>query len=251
MKELRKLVLVIIAGIMGVWPVSAQTKAEADSAYAAGKYEEAISGYSALLKEGENAEIYYNLGNSFYKTDRIAPAILNYERALLLEPGSSDIRFNLELARSKTIDKITPESEMFFITWFKGMVDLMGMDGWALVGVVAFALLCVLVLLYLFANKVSLKKAGFFGALLMLVVAVLANVFAWMQHQDLNVRRGAVVMDSSVVVKGTPDASGTDLFVLHEGTRVDVIDDSMKDWKEIRLADGKVGWMPAKAMEVI
>ena len=131
------------------------------------------------------------------------------------------------------------------------MVDLTGMDGWARTGVVAFVLLCVLVLLYLFSSKVSLKKVGFFGAVLMLLVVVLANVFAWMQHRDLNERSGAVVMDSSVVVKSTPDESGTDLFVLHEGTRVEIIDNSMKEWKEIRLADGKIGWMPAKAMEVI
>ena len=80
----------------------------------------------------------------------------------------------------------------------------------------------------------------------MLAVAVLANVFAWTQHKELNERTGAVVMAGSVVVKSTPNESGTDLFVLHEGTRVEVIDDTMKDWKEIRLADGKVGWMPAK-----
>ena len=140
---------------------------------------------------------------------------------------------------------------MFFVTWFRNMVDLTGMDGWARIGIVAFVLLCALVLLYLFSSKVSLKKTGFFGAVVMLLVVVLANVFAWMQHRDLNERSGAVVMDSSVVVKSTPDESGTDLFVLHEGTRVEIIDNSMKGWKEIRLADGKIGWMPAKAMEVI
>ena len=251
MKGFWKFFLMIILAAAGMLPAQAQTKAEADSAYAAGRYDEAISGYSALLKKGESAEVYYNLGNCYYKTDHIAPAILNYERALLLAPGSSDVRFNLELARSKTIDKITPESEMFFVTWFRNMVDLTGMDGWARIGIVAFVLLCALVLLYLFSSKVSLKKTGFFGAVVMLLVVVLANVFAWMQHRDLNERSGAVVMDSSVVVKSTPDESGTDLFVLHEGTRVEIIDNSMKGWKEIRLADGKIGWMPAKAMEVI
>lgn len=97
--------------------VQAQDKAAADSAYAAGKYDEAISLYSAMLKEGESADIYYNLGNCYYKTDRIAHAVLNYERAFLLDPADADVRFNLELARAKTVDKIIPESEMFFITW--------------------------------------------------------------------------------------------------------------------------------------
>ena len=112
---MRKLILICI-GVMCMFSLHAQDKVQADSAYAAEKYEEAIPIYTALLKEGEHADIYYNLGNCYYKTDRLALAILNYERAALLDPGSSDVRFNLELARSKTIDKITPESEMFFVT---------------------------------------------------------------------------------------------------------------------------------------
>ena len=251
MRTMKKLFLAGLLGLVCMMPLQAQTKAEADSAYAAGKYEDAISVYTALLKKGESADVYYNLGNCYYRTDRIARAVLNYERAALLDPGDSDIRFNLELARSKTIDKITPESEMFFITWYKNVVDWMGMDAWARTGVAAFVLACVLVLLYFLGNKVGWKKAGFFGALAMVVVAALANVFAWTQHKRLEARTGAVVMASSVVVKSTPDESGTDLFVLHEGTRVEIIDDTMKEWKEIRLADGKVGWMPAKEMEVI
>lgn len=250
MKLLGKLIL-ICAGAICVLPLHAGKKLRADSAYTAGKYEEAIPVYAALLKQGEHADVYYNLGNCYYKTDRLALAILNYERAALLTPGNPDIRFNLELARSKTIDKITPESEIFFVTWYKSIIDMMSMDGWALTAVVAFVWACVLVLVFFLAKKVTWKKTGFFGALAMMAVVVLANVFAWAQHRKLNVRNGAVVMSSSVVVKSTPNASGTDLFVLHEGTRVEVIDSSMKDWKEIRLADGKVGWMPTEAMEVI
>ncbi|MCD8318622.1 MAG: tetratricopeptide repeat protein [Paraprevotella sp.] len=247
---MKKLFFIFI-GILCLLPLHAQTKAEADSAYAEKKYDEAISLYTSLLRKGMNADIYYNLGNSYYKTDRMAEAILNYERAALLDPGNSDIRFNLELARSKTIDQITPASEMFFVTWSKDVVNLLGADGWAHVGVIAFVCACVLALLFFMGNKVAWKKIGLLGAFVMLIVVVFANIFAWRQHEELNVRTGAVVMSSSVSVKSTPNESGTDLFVLHEGTRVEVIDDSMKDWKEIQLADGKVGWMPTKAMERI
>ena len=248
---MKKLILACVGALWGLCPLLAQDKAKADSAYAAEKYEEAIPIYTSLLEKGEHADVYYNLGNCYYKVDSLALAILNYERAALLEPGNSDIRFNLELARSKTIDKITPESEMFFVTWYKNIIDLTGMDGWAYTGVVAFVLACGLLFLFFFGKKLVWKKVGFFGALVMVVVVVLANVFAWTQHEEMVVRSGAVVMDNSVVVKSTPNESGTDLFVLHEGTRVEIIDNSMKEWKEIRLADGKVGWMPAKAMEVI
>ena len=95
----------------------AASKAAADSAYVNGNYQEAIKGYESLLKQGASAELYYNLGNAYYRTENITRAVLNYERALLLSPGDGDIRFNLQIARSKTIDKIVPESEMFFVTW--------------------------------------------------------------------------------------------------------------------------------------
>lgn len=246
-----KKLLFILLSVIYIIPLSAQTKEQADSAYAAEKYDEAITMYTAVLQEGIHADIYYNLGNCYYKTDRMAQAILNYERALLLEPGNSDIRFNLDLARTKTVDKIIPESEMFFITWGRNIVNLTGMDGWASIGVTAFILTCILLLLFFFSNRIVLKKTGFFTALFMLVVVILSNVFANIQHEKIYHRTGAIVISNSIVVKSTPNESGTDLFVLHEGTRIEIIDDSMKDWKEIKLADGKIGWMPTEAMEVI
>lgn len=111
-------------------PAHSITKANADSAYANQQYQQAIKDYEELLTEGVSAEIYYNLGNAYYRTDNITRAVLNYERALLLSPGDRDIRFNLQMARSKTIDKITPESEMFFFTWYHALVNLLSVDGW-------------------------------------------------------------------------------------------------------------------------
>lgn len=226
-------------------------KAAADSAYAAENYPLAAQLYAELLKEGEHPAIYYNLGNSYYKQGNIAKAILNYERALLLQPSDADIRFNLELARTKTVDKIVPQSEMFFVRWYHALVNSASVDGWAYTGVSAFILMLLLVTLYLLSGKIIFKKVGFFGALCMFVVTLLANIFAWQQHEKFSDRRAAIVMTTSVAVKSTPNASGTDLFILHEGTRVEVVDASMKEWKEIRIADGKVGWMPAKAIEMI
>lgn len=237
---------------MGLIPVlMAQTKVEADSAYGKEMYDKAIQIYSALLKQGESAAIYYNLGNCYYKKDSIAKAVLNYERAALIEPGDGNIRFNLELARSKTIDKIIPESEMFFITWYRALVNVTGVDGWAYIAVGAFLLMLLSFAFFLFTEKILLKKIGFFSALGLLFVVIFSNIFAYQQRLRLSDRKGAIIMESSVVVKSTPNESGTDLFVLHEGTRVEIIDNTMKDWKEIRLADGKVGWMRKEQMEII
>lgn len=251
MKSYMKKLLLIMTCLLAFVSVSAQTKAEADSAYAQEHYDQAITLYNKLLESGVSASVYYNLGNAYYRSGDMAHAILSYERAYLLEPGDKDIRFNLQLARTKTVDKITPESEMFFVTWFHQLVDLRSADQWGRAVIVCFALFVVSVLLYFFLDRLLWRKIGFVVAVCTLVLAVFFHVFAYQQQQKLIQRIHAIVMSSSLTVKSTPSASGTDLFVLHEGTKVQITDDTMKDWKEIRLADGKVGWVPVKTIERI
>lgn len=227
------------------------SKAEADSAYAEGNYQKAIALYDSLLQQGVSSELYYNLGNAYYRVDDITRAVLNYERALQLSPGDADVRFNLQMARSKTIDKIVPESEMFFVTWYRSLVNIFGVDGWGHLALVSLALAVVLALLYLFSEQIWLRKIGFFGAFVVLAMFVLSNVFAYSQQQDQLHRKGAIIMDAAVNVKSTPAKNGTDLFILHEGTKVTIIDDSMRDWREVRVADGNRGWVEVKQIEVI
>jgi tetratricopeptide (TPR) repeat protein len=230
---------------------SAVTKAEADSAYVRGEYQQAIKDYEALLKQGASADLYYNLGNAYYRTENITRAVLNYERALLLSPSDRDIRFNLQMARSKTIDKIIPEQEMFFVTWYHSLISLASVDGWARTALISLALAIILALVYLFSNPIWLRKVGFFGAFLMVAVFLCSNLFAHQQKQQLLHRKGAIVIAPAVTVKSTPAQNGTDLFILHEGAKVTITDASMKDWKEIRLADGKEGWIETRQIEFI
>lgn len=227
------------------------TKAEGDSAYMRNDYASAIQIYENLLKNGEAAEVYYNLGNSYYKADDIAKAILNYERALLLQPGNADIRANLEIARSKTIDKVIPVPEIFFVAWTKSLINSLSVDAWAKLGVVFFILLLISLYLFFFSKQIAGKKAGFIGGIVFLVLVVLSNVFAAQQKNELTDRNAAIVLSPSVTVRSTPSESGTSLFILHEGRKVEIKDNTMREWKEIRLEDGKVGWVPASAVEVI
>lgn len=227
------------------------TKAEGDSAYMRDDYAAAIQVYEALLNRGEAADLYYNLGNSYYKAGDIAKAILNYERALLLQPGNGDIRANLEIARSKTIDKVEPVPEIFFVSWTKSLINTMSIDSWAVCAIICFILLIVSLYFFIFSKQSGLKKAGFICGILFLVVTIFANIFASQQKDEQVNRHNAIVMNPSVTVRSTPSESGTSLFILHEGHKVDVKDGSMKDWKEIRLDDGKVGWVPASAIEII
>jgi len=230
---------------------SAVTKAEADSAYARGQFQQAVKDYEALLKQGVSTDLYYNLGNAYYRMDEIPRAVLNYERALLLSPGDRDVRFNLQMARSKTIDKITPESEMFFVTWYHSLVNLTSVDGWARIALLSLTLAIVLALLYLFSSPVWLRKLGFFGALVLLVVFASANFFAYVQKQSFTARSGAIIMAPAITVKSTPASQGTDLFILHEGTKVEITDGAMSKWKRIRVADGQEGWVETSQLEVI
>ena len=229
----------------------AVTKAQADSAYQQEQYQQAAQIYEQLLKRGESADLYYNLGNAYYRMEDITHAVLAYERALLLSPGDADVRFNLQMARSKTIDKIVPESEMFFVTWYRSLVRLMSVDAWARTAIVALLSAMLLILVYLFAQRIWLRKVGFFGGVLFFVVFLAANIFGFQLQQSLLHRTGAIIIRSAVPVKSTPSQNGTDLFILHEGTRVNIIDDTMKGWREIRVADGKSGWVEVKEIEVI
>ena len=231
--------------------IQAVTKQDADAEYSKGNYQQAIKDYEELLKAGESAEIYYNLGNAYYRTENITRAVLSYERALLLNPADDDIRFNLQMARSKTIDKITPESEMFFFTWYRSLVNLMTIDGWAHLAIASIILTLILALVYLFAGHLTLRKIGFYGGVLFLIIFLLSNLFAFQQKQMLMKRNGAIVTAPSVTIKKTPVANSADQGVIHEGTRVDIIDDTMRDWKEIHLADGREGWIPASQIEKI
>ena len=246
-----KTVLILILSHLSLIPAFAITKAEADSAYVRGEYQQAIKDYESLLKQGASADLYYNLGNAYYRTENITRAVLNYERALLLSPSDRDIRFNLQMARSKTIDKITPEQEMFFVTWYRSLVNLASVDGWARMALISLALAVILALVYLFSERIWLRKIGFFGAILLIAAFILSNVFAHQQKDLLVNRKGAIVISSAITVKSTPDKKGTDLFILHEGTKVTITDSSMKEWKGIRLADGKEGWVETKQIELI
>ena len=231
--------------------LQAATKAEADSAYVQGNYHQAVSLYEEVLKKGQSAELYYNLGNAYYRLDEITRAVLNYERALQMAPGDADIRFNLQMAQSKTIDKVVPESEMFFVTWYHAVVSMASVDGWAQLALVSLAVAIILALVYLFSDPVWMRKVGFFGAGAMLVLFLLGNLFAWQQKNARLNRRGAIIMEGTVPVKSTPAKDGTDLFILHEGTKVHITDNTMREWKEIRMPDGKQGWVETRQIEVI
>ena len=225
---------------------------DADSAYIHGDYLKAISIYESVIgNQGVNATLYMNLGNCWLKRDEIAKAILCYERAYLIDPSDPDIRFNLELARTKTVDKVSPVNQLFIVVWFKKLLAVLDINGWAVLTVVLFTLAIIMTGVLLLSKKRGARKISFSFGIIFLLLSILSITFATTQMGNLRNRDTAIIMSPSVTVKSTPSGSVTDVFIIHEGRKVQILDSSMKEWVEIRLEDGNTGWIPVNVMEII
>ncbi len=227
------------------------TKAMADSAYIRNEYATAIQMYEALLQQGTAAEVYYNLGNAYFKADNIAKAIVNYERALLLEPNNGDFKANLTIARAKIVDKYEAPTELFLVSWGKWIVNTMTSNQWAVLSMIIFVLFLGSLGTLILYKRGHIKRIALIVTVVMLVLTPITVFCASYQKTQYFTREAAIVIEPSVVVRSTPSESGTSLFVLHEGKRVEIKDNSMSSWKEIRLENGEVGWLPIEAIEVI
>lgn len=222
-----------------------------NTAYINGDYARAIECYEAILAEGTySAKLFYNLGNAYFKENRPGPAILNYRRALRLAPGNEDIRYNLQVAESRTKDRIESVPEFFLSAWVRALRNTLSGTAWTVLSLAAFAAMLSLVLLYLLSQRLVLRKAGFYGTLAALLIFVLSTCFAWSDRRASIDRDRAVILSTAVSVKSSPDKEATDLFVLHEGTAVRITA-RLGDWWEVVIADGKKGWIEQRQAETI
>lgn len=226
-------------------------KKQADQAYNKEQYEQARDLYLQLAQEGDNADVCYNIGNCYFRLDDVAHAILWYERARLLNPGDEDIRHNLAFAQTKTIDKIVPEEDIFFVRWYYTLLNSCSSTAWTLRGIICFALMLTCLLVYIFASRMLWRKLGFFASLFCFVAVILTNVFAWHLNKLINVRDRAIVIGQTAVIKSTPSDMGKDLMLLHAGTTMQITDSTMQQWVQIRLSNGKEGWIATKDIEKI
>lgn len=215
------------------------------------EFETAIQIYESVLDSGyEAAELYFNLGNAYFKSHKLTPAILNYERAALLSPNDDDIAYNLELARTYVTDNIDVLPQFFLKQWYTGLVRLLNTNRWAWISIIAFILFLLLFSVYLFNHGYRAKRVAFWFSLLLLFISVLTFVFSYQHHKMTTNHETAIVFSPSVMVKSSPDESGTDLFLIHEGTKV-FIEDTLGIWTEIKLEDGNKGWLYTSDIEKI
>ena len=225
---------------------------DANTAYSDGRWQDAIDSYSAIGNLGlESAALYCNLGNAYYKSGDVAKAILYYEKALKLDPSWSDARYNITVVSDFIQDRIEPVPEFILKTWTRDLCYTLDSDTWAVTGLV-FLLLTVVSLLFLFLSpSLGLRRTGFFCGIVFFLLTVMSCSFAFWQKADYSRKDGAVIMTPVVSVKSSPSSeTSTDLFILHEGTKVRILDE-VGDWRNVELADGRQGWMRSEDMEII
>ena len=169
-------------------------------------------------------------------------ALVQYERAKLLNPDDEEINHNLEMARQYVVDEIEALPEMQLKKWFRRFVGYVSVDNWAILSILTFILMLGLLLVFLFSRKLVLRKISFGLSMLFLVISLTAFLFAGYQKKMVYNHNYAIIISPSVTIKSSPDESGTELFQLHEGTRITIIDE-LAGWREIKLADGNVGWL--------
>ncbi len=218
-------------------------------------YKKSIELYEKSIEQGVNegkvsAQIYYNLGNAYFKDNQLGKSILNFERALLLDPGDGDIRHNLRFANNKTVDRINPAGNIFLSNWFNAVRNLFSSDTWATIGVVLFVLFLISVAIYLFVSKIWARKSAFYTGIVVFIFMIVANVFAFSQKRERLRGDSAIVMVGAARVNASPDINSNELFELHEGTKVRV---RGKDgnWYEIEIENGSVGWTMKENVEII
>ena len=216
---------------------------EANTFYNNGKYAEAIQKYEAVLTSGQHsAEVYFNLGNAHYKLNHIAPSIFYYEKALQLSPKDEAIENNLTFAKNMTIDAIDTVPEIGLSKFVRKAINTFGFDVWAIISVSLMILFVVLFLMYYFTHLTNKKRITFIASLTSIFFACLALAFAFQKYAMDNKDKPAIVFAQEAQVRTDPNLSGEESFRLHEGTKVQVLD-TISNWKQIQLTDGKTGWI--------
>jgi tetratricopeptide (TPR) repeat protein len=219
--------------------------------YTASNYQEALNTWLDLYNTGyRSVSLNYNIGNAYFKLNNIPGAVLFYERARLLKPANDNINYNLQISRSLVVDKFEEIPEIFFVRWFDFLSLLLTTNKWAVISIVTFVLFLLFLSVYFYSSAYKLKVISFWAALLFLAGSVLSLSLTLRNKSLVYDSHKAIIFAPSVNGKSSPDNSGTDLFILHEGSKVS-IEDEVGEWYEIKLSDGSKGWVPSDCLSII
>ena len=219
--------------------------------YNEGSYEKAAENYLEILEKGQHsAELYFNLGNCYYKLNQIAPSIYYYEKALLLKPNDPEIKNNLAYAKNMTLDAIEELPETGLAKIKKSLIGFLSFDQWAKTAVACMILFVLLYIAFYFFRYSSRKRIAFIASIIALMISVVSSIFAFIQYNDFKDDNPAIVFSEEISVRSEPNERSQGIFTLHEGTKVNVMDE-LNDFQKIRIADGKSGWVPKKSIKVL
>ncbi|MBO4581028.1 MAG: tetratricopeptide repeat protein [Bacteroidales bacterium] len=246
---MKKYLFCIILAI-SVIQIQANTFEQANQAYNKKNYEQAVELYTQCAEQGySDAALYYNLGNAHFKADHLSQAILWYERALRLEPSNEDIIHNLAFANQQITDKI--DSEPFFLkVWGEKLLHLFSSNGWAIMSVIMSLLTCLSITIIFIGKQASRRMQGLVLSVVFGILMICSIIFARIGYQQLHAKDKVIITAMSVTVKSTPDASGTDLFTVHEGLKASITDKTA-GWIEVKFPNGEKGWIQQSDAEVI
>ena len=216
---------------------------EANKMYSEDNFDQAIDLYQKVIENGmESAGVYFNLGNAYFKINDMPSAILYYEKARKLKPNDDDILHNLKVANSRIVDKIETVPDIFYKRWWKNLLYSFTVDEWAVISLASFALLFLMLLFFLLTNRYWIKKISFWLGIAFIVVSIATWVLADQKYKTFTEDHQAIVFTPTITVKSSPSETGIDLFVIHEGTKVQITD-HLGEWYEIKIANGSVGWL--------
>lgn len=222
---------------------------KATEAYNSGAYEEALGLYEEILSSGKHsAALYFNMGNAHYKLGHIAPSIYYFEKALLLDPADQEVKANLAFAQNMTVDAIQPLPDTEIGQAFRGLIGSLTMDQWAILGIVLMSLFVISYLLYFGLSQPNLKRIALIAGFFMLILSLLSTTAAYLSYNNYLQDQPAIIFNEVVTVRAEPNENASEAFLLHEGTKVQVLD-SLSTWKKIEIADGQTGWMPSDALK--
>jgi len=237
---------------LGSFLINAQNEAlfnQATDAYNDGDYQKAIENYQEILDKGQHsAELYFNLGNAFYKLNQIAPSIYNYEKALLLAPNDPEIKNNLSYAQNMTLDAIETLPETGLTKIYERITDLLSFDQLSYVAIVFMILFVLLYIAFYYLRYASNKRIAFIGSFGCLILSIVSAILAFVQYNDFKADQPAIVFANEAQVKAEPNNRSEAVFLLHEGTKVNVLE-TLNEWKEIKLVDGKTGWIESESIK--
>ena len=220
-----------------------QLAAKAAKSYNNLQFADAIAQYEKIISSGyESYSLYYNLGNAYFRNNELAHAVLNYEKALKIAPNNENILHNIGVVNSKLVDKVETIPELFYIRWWKQLLNLMDIETQSILNIVLFTFGLSLIAVYIAANNLAIRKISFWTGIAFLLLFGVGSIAASQRNHYLTEHHEAIVFSQTVNIKSSPDENSKDIFVLHEGIKVTLLD-VVADWQEIRIANGSVGWI--------